>query len=74
MANVADIVVAGTDAVNALNRIAQNLTVALQPVVASVTGPSSVGALTFTSSQPAAFMSITTSSGVAYLVPLYPAP
>lgn len=59
--------------VQALNKIAAAIANLFPQLVGlSVTAPSSVGAITFTSSNPAQFFLVTTSSGFQGKVPLYP--
>lgn len=56
-------------AVNGLNQTLAQVFPGMTAV--STTAPSSVGALTFSSSQPKGFITVISSSGVSYQIPVY---
>lgn len=59
--------------VQAINNLGVTIsTVFPQATTVSTTAPSSVGAITFTSSEAVSFLLVTTSSGYAGKIPIYP--
>lgn len=73
MAGLSDLLSALQNGVIALNSVNKTLgTVFPGATAVSTTAPSSVGAVTFTSSQAVGFISVTTSSGYTAKIPLYP--
>lgn len=57
--------------IQALNNLNQTLALVVPAQTVTISPPSSVGALTFTSSEPTAFLILSTSSGGTYRVPAY---
>jgi hypothetical protein len=71
-ASLSDILTAIQNGVTALNSFNQTVARIFPGATAlSTTAPSSVGAITFTSSQTKGFISIVTSSGYAGKMPIY---
>lgn len=66
-----DILASLQQGVTAINNLATQLAKIFPQATASSTTVPAVGAITFTSSQADAFLSVTTSSGGTYKVPLY---
>lgn len=73
MASIADILSAINTGVQAINNLGTKLTTTFlqQGVVVSSAITTANSTVTFTSSQAAGFMAVTTSSGVAYYIALY---
>jgi len=72
MASISDILSALQNAVTAVNSLNKTLGSVFPGATAlSTTSPSSVGAVTFTSSQPKGFIAVTTSSGYAGKIAVY---
>lgn len=72
MASRQDMLTAMSNTVNAINAIVQQLKkVFPQATATSSASPSGSNPITFSSSQVAGFMSVVTSSGGTYKVPLY---
>jgi len=57
--------------VNAINLVVQQLKSVFPQATAASTVAPSAGTITFTSSEAAAFLSVTTSSGGSYKIPMY---
>lgn len=73
MASLSDLLSAMQNGVVAINSVAKQLSTVFPGATAvSTTTLSSAGGLTFSSSQAVGFISITTSSGYAAKVPIYP--
>lgn len=71
-ASLSDILASLQNGVTGLNNLATTLARVIPGATAlSTTTPSSVGALTFSSSQPKGFISVITSSGFAGQIPIY---
>jgi len=73
MASVTDLFTGVQNAVKAINDL--NVTLAsvfARATTSSVTAPSSVGSITFTSSQATGFLLVELSSGVTVRMPYYP--
>ena len=71
-ASLSDILSALQNGVNGLNALTKTISQVIPGATAlSTTAPSSVGAITFTSSQPKGFISVITSSGYAGKLPIY---
>ncbi len=72
VASLSDILTSLQNGVTAANSLNQTIARVFPGATAlSTTIPSSVGALTFTSSQPKGFISVITSSGFAGKIPIY---
>jgi hypothetical protein len=72
MAGLTDILSALQNGVTAINSLSKTLGQVFPGATAmSTTAPSSVGTVTYTSSQPKGFISVTTSSGYAGKIPVY---
>jgi hypothetical protein len=71
--SLADILAALQNGVTAIQTLTQQISVTFpQATGVSTTAPSSVGSITFTSSEASAFLTVTTSSGHLYHIALYP--
>ena len=72
MASISDILSALQNAVTAVNSLNKTLGSVFPGATAlSTVAPSSVGSVTFTSSEPKGFIGVTTSSGYQGKVPVY---
>lgn len=71
MASLADILTALQNGVTAIQGLNTTLSAVFPQATAVSTTAATAGAITFGSSQAAAFMSVVTSSGATYKVPLY---
>lgn len=72
MAGITDLVTALQNGVTALNSVQKTLAAVFPGATSlSTTAPSSVGSITFTSSEPKGFLSVTTSSGYAGKIAVY---
>lgn len=73
MASITDLFTGVQNAVQAINNLNTTLSsVFARVTTSSVTAPSSVGSITFTSSQATGFMLVELSSGITVRVPYYP--
>jgi hypothetical protein len=73
MAGLTDILSALQNGVSAIQTVAKNIsTVFPQVTGSSSAAPATVGTITFTSSEAAGFILVTTSSGFTAKVPYYP--
>jgi len=70
-AGITDIVVTLQNGVNAINNLAQQLSQIFPQATAVSTTAATAGAITYTSSQAAAFLSVVTSSGGTYKIALF---
>lgn len=71
MASIFDILTAIQQGVTAVNNLATTVAGIFPQQSAVGTTPPSAGTITFTSSQARAFMTVVTSSGASYKIPLY---
>lgn len=70
MASPTDVLVALQDMVVAVNKLADQVSTSFAQITVTTTPPSG-GTITFTSSLASGFLSVTTSSGGSYKVPVY---
>lgn len=72
--SLADILAALQNGVTAIQTLTKQIATTFPVQVGAITtvAPSTVGGTVFTSSEAAAFMTVTASSGYAYRIPLYP--
>ena len=68
---LSDILAAMQNGVTAINNLNTQLATIFPQTTALSTTAAVAGTITFTSSQAVTFMSVTTSSGVTYKIPLY---
>lgn len=71
MSNLTEILAALQNGVTAINNLNDTLTAIFPQATALSTTAAAAGTITFTSSQAVAFLSVQTSSGGIYKIPLY---
>lgn len=70
-ASFTDLLTAMQNGVTAINRVANVIETTFPQAAAVSTSAATAGTITFTSSQAAGFLSVETSSGATYKVPLF---
>lgn len=71
MLSIQDVITSLNNGVTAINSLGKTMAKVFPQATAISTTAATAGTVTFTSSQAAAFMSIVSSSGATYKVPLY---
>lgn len=71
MASLQDLLSALQNGVTAINNLKEQIATTFPQASAVSTGAATAGTITFTSSQATGFLTVTTSSGASYKVPLY---